>query len=70
MKIEATPQEIAELLRAITSNQEQKVPNIQHDLTIDGNKVFCGSIDPQELTRQLHKKFEGIRRRSRFDGMR
>lgn len=48
MKIEATSQELAELLQAIVSSQEQKVPNIQPNLTIDGNKVFCGSADLQK----------------------
>ncbi|MFU0786961.1 MAG: hypothetical protein ACFWTP_11790 [Enterococcus gilvus] len=36
ISIEATPQEIAELLQAITSSQEQK-----NNITIDGRKVFA-----------------------------
>ena len=35
ISIEATAQEIAELLRAITSNQEQNL-----NLSIDGGRVF------------------------------
>lgn len=39
ISIEATSQEIAELLQAIESSQEQK-GNI--DIAIDGRKVFAG----------------------------
>ena len=63
MKIEATPQEIAELLQAIASSKEKKVPNIQPNLTIDGNKVISGSINSQELASQLHQGLEGIQHR-------
>lgn len=55
MKIEATPQEIAELLQAIASSKEKKVPNIQPNLTIDGNKIISGNINSQELASQLHQ---------------
>lgn len=63
MKIEATPQEIAELLQAIASSKEKKVPNIQPNLTINGNKVISGSINSQELASQLHQELEGIQHR-------
>ena len=63
MKIEATPQEIAELLQAIASSEEKKVPNIQPNLTIDGNKIISGNINSQELASQLHQELEGIQHR-------
>lgn len=53
INIEATPREIAELLQAITSSKEQRIPTIQPNLTIDANKVFCGSVDPQKMESEI-----------------
>lgn len=61
--IEAEPEEICKLLRAIESSKEKKVPNIQPNLTIDGNKIISGNINSQELASQLHQELEGIQHR-------
>ncbi|MFQ8677394.1 MAG: hypothetical protein ACLSE5_20200 [Enterococcus avium] len=61
--IKGTPEELSKLLQTIEGSKEKKVPNIQPNLTIDGNKIISGNINSQELASQLHQELEGIQHR-------